>query len=277
MILEYTTVADFGLDRAAEVLTRGFSDYFVKIPFTSSGLLQAARVDGIDLASSLVVSRDGAPVGAALVSRRGWTSRLAGMALVPEARRGGVGRALVTRLLEDARGRGEREMVLEVIEQNEPAVKLYEACGFSKVRRLLGFVAAPSSDLMIEPRLEEVDVRELARRVAIEGLPDLPWQLSAETLAHQTPPTAAYQLDGAWVAVANITASGGGIRALVTERGQQGRGRGAAVLRAVMARFPGREWRMSALWPEELAAVFLEAGFARTPLSQWQMRRVIGA
>jgi hypothetical protein len=45
------------------------------------------------------------------------------------------------------------------------------------------------------------------------------------------------------------------------------------LLRAVLAKHPGKEWRMNAIWPDELAAVFLEAGFARTPLSQWQMAR----
>jgi hypothetical protein len=38
-----------------------------------------------------------------------------------------------------------------------------------------------------------------------------------------------------------------------------------------MARHPGEEWRVSALWPEDLAEVFVQAALARTPLTQWQM------
>ncbi|MDO8543542.1 MAG: hypothetical protein Q7S40_24135 [Opitutaceae bacterium] len=40
-----------------------------------------------------------------------------------------------------------------------------------------------------------------------------------------------------------------------------------------MAANPGKEWRMSAIWPEESSEPFLAAGFTRTPLTQWQMRR----
>ncbi len=87
MVFVFPAVADFGLDRAAEVLTRAFADYFVNIPFSAASLMQAARADGVDLTASRMIVGDGVAVGAALVARRGWTSRLAGMGVVPEARR----------------------------------------------------------------------------------------------------------------------------------------------------------------------------------------------
>lgn len=65
------------------------------------------------------------------------------------------------------------------------------------------------------------------------------------------------------------------IRGQVTEHGVQGLGREAAILRAVMGRFPGKEWRISALWPEELGPVIADAGLTRTPLSQWQIERAV--
>jgi hypothetical protein len=41
-----------------------------------------------------------------------------------------------------------------------------------------------------------------------------------------------------------------------------------------MAKHSGKEeWRLSAVWPEELAAVILPAGLPRAPLTQWQMQR----
>jgi hypothetical protein len=65
------------------------------------------------------------------------------------------------------------------------------------------------------------------------------------------------------------------IRGLVTEHTLQGQGRAAALVRAVMGKFPGKEWRVSALWPEELAGVYDGTGLKRTPLSQWQMERAL--
>ncbi|MDQ5980544.1 MAG: family N-acetyltransferase [Verrucomicrobiota bacterium] len=39
------------------------------------------------------------------------------------------------------------------------------------------------------------------------------------------------------------------------------------------ARHPAKVWRISALWPEELAGWFNRAGLIRQELSQWQMAR----
>jgi len=38
-----------------------------------------------------------------------------------------------------------------------------------------------------------------------------------------------------------------------------------------MARHPGKQWRIPALWPEELSGIFVQAGFARSAISQSQM------
>lgn len=274
MSLTFPSVLDFGLEASAQVFTRGFSDYFVPIASSPGILAGMARADSVDLTVSRVAVRDGQPVAAALIARRGWTSRLAGMAVVPEARQSGVGRALMTQLLDEARARGERTMVLEVIEQNAPAVKLYEACGFTKIRRLTGHACRPAVDaLAAETMLEEIDTRELAALIHAHGLPDLPWQISAETVAQATPPAVAFRLGASAVLLTNPAADTVGLRALVTERGARGRGSSLALLRAVMAKFPGKEWRTPAIFPEEMGEAFTAAGLARTPLSQWQMTK----
>lgn len=277
MAFTFPSIFDFGLEPAAQVLARGFSDYFVSIPATPAMLLAMVRGDSVDLTASRVAVRDGQPVGAALIARRGWTSRLAGMAIVPEARRSGVGRALMDQLLTEARARGERAMVLEVIEQNAPAVQLYEACGFQKIRRLTGHAGGPEvSTVAAAPAaLEEIDPRTLAALVAEHGLPDLPWQISAETIAQATSPTAAFRLGPSALLISSPTADTITIRAIVTERAHRGRGHSLALLRAVMAKFPGKEWRTSAIFPEEMGETFTAAGLARTPLSQWQMSRAL--
>jgi GNAT superfamily N-acetyltransferase len=277
MSLEFQPLAHYGFDRAAEVLSRGFEDYLVKIASSSVLLLHLARSDSVDLAASRIIIRDGHPLGAALVARRGWTCRLAGMALVREARGQGVGRATMMHLLEEAKARGERHMVLEVIEQNETAVRLYETCGFQRVRRLIGFSLSNPAPLQPRPSddLEEVDLRTLGQVVAANGLKNLPWQMSGETLTQLSPPAVAYRLNGAWVALTAVATPQVTVRALVTERPRQGKGAAVALLHAVMAKYPGKEWRMSALWPEELAQVFVDAGFTRAALSQWQMTRDI--
>jgi ribosomal protein S18 acetylase RimI-like enzyme len=276
-------MVDYGLDRSAEILARGFEDYFVRIPFAVPMLLNMVRADSVDLASSRVFVRDGAALGAALIARRGWTCRLAAMAIVAEARRAGIGRAAVLHLVEEAKARGERTMVLEVIEQNIAAVELYRACGFQTIRRLDGFSglpggsAAPAGD-GFPPDLMEVDLREVADIVSRYGLPDLPWQLSGPTLAQLTPPAVGYHLNGAWIAITDPAAAVISVRALIAEPlaagddTPSGRDREAALLLAVMAKHPGdHEWRINPVWPEELTPLVEPVGLPRMELTQWHM------
>lgn len=276
MPLEFPSILDYGLDRSADVLTRAFEGYFVRIPFSGASLVHAARADSVDLTLSRVFLRDGMAVGAALIARRGWNTRLAGMAIVSGERRTGIGRAAMDHLLAEAKARGDRTMFLEVIEQNEPAVNLYRACGFCEMRRLIGFSGLPPPVAAGPADLIEIDLREAAEAVTRYGLPDLPWQLSGETLAHLTPPGVAYRLEGVWIALSNPSEPVVSVRGLVAEFAAKGKGREAALLRAVMARYPGRrEWRLSAVWPEEFAEILAPAGLPRSELTQWQMRRAL--
>jgi len=274
MKVEYTPIAEFGPGPAAEVLTRAFADYLVKIPFTEAMLRQMEPVDSVDLAASPVLLLDGEPVGAALIARRKAVSRLAGMALVPAARRRGLGRALMERLIVEARTRGDQRMVLEVIEQNTAAVRLYEEVGFARKRRLVGFVGPAPAGLVPVPELAPASLREVAAAVArLDAAMDWPWQISGETIAQLPPPACGYTLDGAWVAVVNPAGPTAGFRALAVEGAGETDGRAGRLLRAVMARHPVKEWRMSALWPEELAGWFAGSGLGRHELTQWQMIR----
>jgi len=42
MSLEFPSMVDYGLDRSAEIMTRAFEDYFVRIPFPVTTLLKLA-------------------------------------------------------------------------------------------------------------------------------------------------------------------------------------------------------------------------------------------
>jgi ribosomal protein S18 acetylase RimI-like enzyme len=274
MPLSYPSVTEFGLDQAAELLTRGFADYVVPIRLNAAALLAMIRQDSVDPGASRIVLDEGEPVGAALIARRGWTSRLAGMALIPESRARGIGEQLVRRLLAEAAGRGERAMTLEVIEQNARAVRLYERCGFRTDRRLVGFAGRPRVEAPVR-KAEEVDIREVARALTAWGPADLPWQLSGETLAQAGAPGLAYRDGPAFVALSDPSGPTVMVRALVTEPASRRRGLATALLRDVMARHPDREWRVSAVWPEELGGVFAKLGLERTALTQWQMTAAV--
>ncbi|MBC8507904.1 MAG: GNAT family N-acetyltransferase, partial [Chloroflexi bacterium] len=190
MDLELQSVLEYGAANTAKLLNQGFSDYIVPIHIGLEQFYGMLRYDSIDITSSRVVIREGKGVGAALIARRGWNSRLAGMAILPDARGQGVGRGLMKALIDEAKKRGDCRMELEVIEQNSPAVYLYQNAGFSILRRLVSYrLENPAGE---SAPIEEIDLRAMGRQGKLFGISDKPWQASGEQSAALGPPLNTY-------------------------------------------------------------------------------------
>jgi len=71
------------------------------------------------------------------------------LAVLPEHRRSGVATALIERALADGSSRGAHRATLEVRRSNEPALKLYERCGFSVTAVRRGYYTHPDEDALI--------------------------------------------------------------------------------------------------------------------------------
>jgi len=261
----------YPLSDLVKFLNDGFENYFVPIQFDVDMFLNMVRKDGIDLTVSRVLIADEQPGGIALIARRGWTCRLAAMGIAKESRGRGAGSWFMDQIIEEARQRGEREMLLEVIEQNEPAVKLYQKSGFQIVRRLISLIRKDGHEKE-KSVLQEIDLREIGRLISQHGLSDLPWQLSGESIAQMTPPAHAYCRGQAYVAISNPDAEHVVIWSLLVEQNARGNGHGTDLLKCVIANHKGKTWHVPALFPEEFESVFIKAGFEREKLSQWQMR-----
>jgi ribosomal protein S18 acetylase RimI-like enzyme len=238
---------------------------------TTPSLAEMLRRDGTDLAASRILLADGQPAGFALVARRGWISRLAAMGIVEALRGQGAGNYLFAQLLREARERGDHGMVLEVIEQNTRAVRLYERHGFRKIRRLVGLsLTNPISICSARP--QELDIRIVANAVTRHGLPDLPWQLAGESLATLTPPARAYQLDAACAMITDPTQKQISVRALLVEPPARRQGQARRLIQALLACHPDHNWQVPPIFPEEMVGPFEKLGFMRDPISQWQMK-----
>ena len=119
-----------------ELFNLAYSDYFLPLRLDEDAMRTMVEVSDLDLGASPLADVDGAPAGFALLGVRDEEGWIGGMRVVPEARRRGLGRALMEAAIETARRRGVRRLRLEVLEQNEPAVRLYEQLGFERSREL---------------------------------------------------------------------------------------------------------------------------------------------
>jgi ribosomal protein S18 acetylase RimI-like enzyme len=239
------------------------------VQFSVATLADFLFRDSVSLFLSLVARRDDAPMGLTLISRRGWTSRVAAMGVHADAQGQGIGGWLLEQAIDAARARGDRAMQLEVFEQNTRAVRLYEKYSFRVLRRLLGFAGSTLSGEAAP--LEMTDVAEVARLVAAWGSPDLPWQCGGETISKHGPPSVAYRMGESGAVISAPTADRIVIRALAVPPEQQRQGAATRLVSALIAAHPGKQWLVPQICPEEYAPIFTRNGFTREPLNQFQM------
>ena len=269
MEVSFTSVHAFGLERSLEVLNEGFSDYIVPIHLEIDRFRDMARADSVDFELSQVLVTRGEAAGVALIARRGNLCRLAAMSVRPEFRGGGNGRKLLDQLLKDARARRDSRMMLEVIESNEAAVRLYESAGFKAKRRLLSFGLDEGEGNGGE--LGSASFGEIADVVDSDGLEDLPWQASAETAAQFRAPSVAVRLGDAYAAISNPVAPKTAIQCLIVRQESRGQGQASRLMLSLFQKYPGRRWLVPAICPAELGGFFEKLDFSTGELSQLQM------
>jgi ribosomal protein S18 acetylase RimI-like enzyme len=160
---ELQRASSFDRGPLADLFTAGYEGYFVPVHVDEAALTTMIDLWDIDLDRSRVAVVDGKPAGFAFLAVRGERAWVGGVGVVPGHRRHGLGRRLMESILAAAPG----AVTLEVIEQNEPALRLYESLGFQRTRLLEVWsltAAAPESS-----------ARRVANSQAL-GQPDLPWQ-----------------------------------------------------------------------------------------------------
>jgi GNAT superfamily N-acetyltransferase len=230
-----------------ELFNRAFSDYVVPMRLDLPALTTRNADLDVDVGASPVADVDGDPAAFALLALRGDEGWIGGMGVVPEARRRGLGSAVMEAAADEARSRGVRDLRLEVIDRNGPAVQLYRQLGYEHVRDLDVWSLADAGPAVAGAAAVAVDDAHAwiaARRAGRE-----PWQRAdttlANTLRHETPPTAieltrggervgAAVHDGPWVVqlaagdpdvrllLEAVRAAAGSVRWLNTPKGEPG-------------------------------------------------------
>ncbi|MBK7780353.1 MAG: GNAT family N-acetyltransferase [Ardenticatenia bacterium] len=125
------------LAQLCDVYNLGRADYLVPMPMNQTRLARYLRQYDVDLSHSLVALQGGQALGLALLGRRGARAWITRLGVAAEARKSGLGRRLVSSLVEEAQRLGCAAVILEVIRENVAARQLFEQLGFRATRELL--------------------------------------------------------------------------------------------------------------------------------------------
>ena len=286
-MIEYRTLDTAPLAAVHECFLKAFADYFVKF---SPGLEEFRGMNamrGVDYAASMGVFEDGALAGFTLNGVGTWrgarTAYDAGTAVVRGSRGRGYSTEIFGRLVPLLKGRGLERYLLEVIDGNDGALRLYKSLGFEPTRRFASMKLAAGA--FRTGRAAAAAVSDVTPagwpelRAAMEAdegfLPS--WQNSWDSIGRLPGnfSVKAVFLGGEPAGLGVVAPSSGGVAQLWVKRALRGRGLGTALL-AALAGASRKDGALSWVNIEETRSdvlAFLEArGFARG-LSQYEMER----
>jgi ribosomal protein S18 acetylase RimI-like enzyme len=138
-------------------------DYLVPMPMSESKLREYIHTYDVDLAQSVVAMSKKGALGLGLLGIRGHKTWITRLGVTPRGRGKGVGRQLMTALLDNSRTLQGTKVILEVIKNNEPAHQLFKSLGFRPLRELLVIRRPPQPIEMAmneEPYLKRVGHEE---------------------------------------------------------------------------------------------------------------------
>ena len=168
----------------------GFADYIIQFELTERQFQNHITLNNVDLDRSAGCFDGERPIGLSLNGFGTWEGKStvydAGTTVIPEYRRRGISRAMFDWMIPMFTAEGYKQFLLEVITNNDPAVRLYELLGFQKTRELLLLECPPEIPLDQRPPPPGVEIREIHRHENIpntefwDGKPS--WQNSLEAI-----------------------------------------------------------------------------------------------
>lgn len=169
----------------AEIFNAGYEGYYTPFTLDEAAFRAMSTMWDDDLEASLVAVVDGEPAGICKLAIRGDQGWIAGVGVGVPYRGAGVGEALMRGVMDEGRTRGLRRIWLEVLVQNEPAIRLYEKLGFEIVRELE--VWTLEKLVFQKHKARSVPAQQAHARIRAERTWREPWQRADETVANVEP------------------------------------------------------------------------------------------
>lgn len=270
------SLAETSLEDAAKALTEGFAGYVVTFTASAASLALRIKRENIDADCSAVFFDRETPAGILLVARRGNRSRISALGIGPAIRGKGFGRQVMAQAIEAAQKRGDREIVLEVIDSNPRARDLYLSLGFETTRQLVGF-----SRSRMRPAPERrngaaavvaCDPAEAAEMLSRFSAPGLTWQTDPICFQHAAPPMKGFVVDGRAAAMLDDSTAEIRVHGLAVDPAFRRLGFGCALADGLALIYPGRRLYIVENVPQGLLDPFMrKIGWRRSNLTQSEM------
>lgn len=158
--MRFQSLSSVSLTELTQTFNEAFSDYFVPLRLTEEAMAVKLRSESIDLAHSIGAFEGDALKGFILHGIDTWSGRKAvynaGTGVVPAYRGRGLTQQLYNAIVPQLKGEGMVRHQLEVIEQNAPAIRVYERVGFTCARTLSCFKGLVEGE--VDPELSFCEV-----------------------------------------------------------------------------------------------------------------------
>ena len=178
--LRFVPASSLSLEAFAAAFNEGFVGYHRTLTTDAEKISRLGRLYQHDLHHSIVAYEGERVAGMAVLAIRGAAGWCGGFGVSPSMRGRGVGRRLLSALLDSARAAGVRKLSLEVSALNPVARRLYESAGMRVTRDLLLMDRAaeggPGGLKFEGGALEEAEPRELLAHFARLHVAAPAWQ-----------------------------------------------------------------------------------------------------
>ncbi|KAH7123089.1 acetyltransferase, gnat family [Dactylonectria macrodidyma] len=282
--MESKPASDLSLAEIAELVNRSFSNGIwgeVNYSAEEIGVWFKRNFTSLELSHIYYLPSDlETPVAFAFISTREdkpTEVRIAPMGVVPSFRRQGLGIKAMNALIEAEKKRGTTLLELECAQKNTAALNLYKSVGFFASQELCTWEGtSPEADNSSSAStLGECEMAEVEQLVKLHAADDLPWP----AWGFNAPPTKgrAFTQGHAYCCIADPDDAKPDaaveLLTLFVEPEWRGKGEAKALLKEIMAKYPGKKWVASGPFPKQYGEKLVaEMGFKEVDSARYQMR-----
>jgi len=234
-----------------------FDDYAMDASGTTEDrLLLRMRKNAVDYDLSPGLYDGDRLVGFTLIGVDSWGDRLsaydAGTGIVPAFRNQGWAKRMFEHALPALRERGVKRFVLEVLQQNDPAIKAYRKSGF-EIARALKCYAGQASELRALDTPPDIEIRRITRtdlaglEQSADWIPSFENRFSAVDAIPDAVQLAGAFVNGTCVGATAYVPLLNWLLTLVVDREHRRRGVGTALIARLAGTLPESVTRLSAL------------------------------